>query len=72
MSETTADALRRWVNARGAMDAAGWSMQDAATYLRGYDDATKECAQNETGGRDTYAGLWHAIDKMGNAVGADT
>ena len=42
MMETTADALRRWVKAQKAMDAAGWSMQDATTYLRGHDDRQPE------------------------------
>jgi BMFP domain-containing protein YqiC len=42
MSETLADTLRRWLKGRKAMDDAGWSVQDASTYLRGHDDRQPE------------------------------
>jgi hypothetical protein len=37
-----ADTLRRWLKERKAMDDAGWSVQDASTYLRGHDDRQPE------------------------------
>jgi hypothetical protein len=76
-----AEKLRVWEESEENFSAAraalvdtpadAWDDDMRSCYLRGHDDAMKECAKDGTGGRDTYELLWSAIDEMGKAAGAD-